>query len=985
MISIRHLHKYFNKGAQNEIHVLNDLNLELPEKGMVAIFGRSGCGKTTLLNVIGGLDGYASGSLTLEGRSIKAEADTLRNSHMGYIFQNYNLHKTETCYSNVAAALRLCGMTDEGEIETRVIAALTNVGMEKYKNRTPDTLSGGQQQRIAIARAIVKNPRIILADEPTGNLDEANTVMIMDLLKAIAKDHLVILVTHEANLVDHYCDTVIELTDGRVTNIRENDSADGFAARDKNDIYLGELEKTSASTDTALIECYGDKPETPVKLTVIHKDGKIYLKIDTPKVQILDDTSEIKLRRGVFVENKKENRVSEAIDMSALPPITGKRFGKLFTLRSSLKSGFRANFKKGKKGKTALFIAMISFAMVLVMMTAIFGTSIGTLLEADKSYNHNVFYLYTPEGWISDRLLDAYEKGEHGIDGINMTQQIPYYNPVTQLSFTTGYFETYEGGWRDYNFSANGVFLDSSLIKGKTPLAGTTELAEAGDAIITTAVADELLSKSTYSYLEDYADLIGMRARYYTVANNGIRIVGVVESEEKAFYLSPVTMANISMEETRLITFDHPDAESLKAGETVLFVKNAEELKSYPKAGDTVTLRGKTFTVKNLVAFWHDYPTWLKENGIKKQSMEDFFAQKMKEAYPDLTREDPEYEAKFREVRGNTVYLWYDHYAAEFDRFLDEFRTFQPENFEVWLAAEKDILPAKFLYFSCDMLEGAEVHEWPEGYYRALRFKAEKGRYPTYEEALKLNEKGIGYYEDLEEYMKLYQEEFYKFHQSGNPYSYQFIVSKEDYISLSKRVGNTYTPNEGGEYYGYSFSVIHSSDPEKTEAFLKETFSTLPDFDSQSPALLTPTDVYNNLIAEELVAVISGLVTMAVILVLLSICMYFIMRSSLMNRIKEVGIWRAIGVSKKNLVFRFFVEATLLTTLTVLIGYLAASAFIYLCMSISAAVSTLFFYPTWLALTVLAVLYGICTLCGVAPILSLLRKTPAQILAKYDI
>ena len=230
MIRIDHLNKYFNKGKQNEIHVINDISLELPERGMVAVFGRSGCGKTTLLNVIGGLDRFSGGTLTVDGQNIREDTDTLRNREMGYIFQNYNLNKGESCYDNVADALRLLDFPEGWQMRERVEAALANVGMENFANRTPDTLSGGQQQRIAIARAIVKNPRIILADEPTGNLDEANTLLVMDLLKEIARDHLVLLVTHEAELVDHYCDTVIELSDGKVVNVRNNTNAGGLRA-----------------------------------------------------------------------------------------------------------------------------------------------------------------------------------------------------------------------------------------------------------------------------------------------------------------------------------------------------------------------------------------------------------------------------------------------------------------------------------------------------------------------------------------------------------------------------------------------------------------------------------------------------------------------------------------------------------------------------------------------------------------------------------
>ena len=119
MISIKNLNKFYNRGKQNQIHVINDVTLDLPERGMTAIFGKSGCGKTTLLNVIGGLDGFSDGSLTIEGRSVAKNTDEIRNKYIGYIFQNYNLSASESCYDNVASALRLCGMRDEEEIERR--------------------------------------------------------------------------------------------------------------------------------------------------------------------------------------------------------------------------------------------------------------------------------------------------------------------------------------------------------------------------------------------------------------------------------------------------------------------------------------------------------------------------------------------------------------------------------------------------------------------------------------------------------------------------------------------------------------------------------------------------------------------------------------------------------------------------------------------------------------------------------------------------
>jgi ABC-type lipoprotein export system ATPase subunit len=223
MIRLSNVNKYFFKGKQNEIHVINDISLELPQKGMVALFGQSGCGKTTLLNVIGGLDGIKSGSIEIDGKDIRKNTDDLRNRYIGYIFQNYNLNLKVTNYENVAESLRLCGMEDEETISERVYAALANVGMEKFANRMPDTLSGGQKQRIAIARAIVKNPAIILADEPTGNLDSHSSAEILEILKGLHDEgHTVIIITHDPTIAAK-AERIIHIMDGEIYKDEKNE------------------------------------------------------------------------------------------------------------------------------------------------------------------------------------------------------------------------------------------------------------------------------------------------------------------------------------------------------------------------------------------------------------------------------------------------------------------------------------------------------------------------------------------------------------------------------------------------------------------------------------------------------------------------------------------------------------------------------------------------------------------------------------------
>ena len=354
IVRIHNAHKYYNRGKSNEIHVMNNVNLELPEAGMVAVFGRSGCGKTTLLTTVGGLDSIAKGSIEIFGQNIRRNTDTLRNKYVGYIFQNYNLNERETVFENVAAALRLCGMEDAAEIRTRTMAALRNVDMEKYRDRTPDTLSGGQQQRVAIARALVKSPAIILADEPTGNLDEENTVLVMDILKELSRTRLVLLVTHEADLVDHYCDRVIEIVDGRVAGDRTNREANGYVQRSKNDIYLGELKKQTTSTPGATVEYYGEAGQE-ITLRLVNYGGRLYLKSSDPTVMLLDDRSEVQLVEGVFNETPTEEaKPRRTLDLSALTPFEGKHFGRLFRFRNALAAAWRENFSARKKAGRVL-------------------------------------------------------------------------------------------------------------------------------------------------------------------------------------------------------------------------------------------------------------------------------------------------------------------------------------------------------------------------------------------------------------------------------------------------------------------------------------------------------------------------------------------------------------------------------------------------------------------------------------------------------
>ena len=215
-IKVENIVKVFNKRSRNANQVLKGVSFELPEKGLVAIYGKSGSGKTTLLNIIGGLDKQDGGKIYIDGECTNGKADKIRNEKIGFIFQNYYLEKGYTLTEILRNQLKIAGFHDEEEIKRRAENALKLVDMERYKNKQGNALSGGQQQRVAIARALVKGGDIILADEPTGNLDAENTVKVMDILKEISRTKLVVIVTHEISLIQRYADSHIKIVDGQL-------------------------------------------------------------------------------------------------------------------------------------------------------------------------------------------------------------------------------------------------------------------------------------------------------------------------------------------------------------------------------------------------------------------------------------------------------------------------------------------------------------------------------------------------------------------------------------------------------------------------------------------------------------------------------------------------------------------------------------------------------------------------------------------------
>ena len=257
MLRLINIKKNYVMKYQEPVRALRGISLNFRRNEFVAILGPSGCGKTTMLNIIGGLDRYTDGDLVIKNKSTKnysdRDWDTYRNHSVGFVFQAYNLIGHQTVCKNVELALTIAGVSPK-ERKERAYAALEKVGLKGMEKKRPNQLSGGQMQRVAIARALVNNPEILLADEPTGALDSETSVQIMDLLKEVAKDRLVIMVTHNPDLAEKYATRIVNMFDGQITG-DSNPYSEKEEAKEKHDeveeVNKGSKKKSSMSFVTA--------------------------------------------------------------------------------------------------------------------------------------------------------------------------------------------------------------------------------------------------------------------------------------------------------------------------------------------------------------------------------------------------------------------------------------------------------------------------------------------------------------------------------------------------------------------------------------------------------------------------------------------------------------------------------------------------------------------------------------------------------------
>ena len=519
MIKLTNLNKYYNKKKNNEIHVINDVNLTLPDTGLITFLGQSGSGKTTLLNVGGGLE-KARGVIEYDDVEVKkyriSKVDKIRREKISYIFQNYNLLLSETVYDNLRIALYAINITDENEVNKRAEYALKMVGMYKYRKKLASALSGGQMQRVAIARCLIKSSSVIIADEPTGNLDSKNSLEIMNILKKISKTALVLLVTHDKGLAEYFSDSIVEISDGKVVNERDTSTDGAYVNASDNNIYLHDLNKVEDNTDNSNVTYYFEKENKKLQFTIVEHNNCFYLQSNV-KIKLLEETN-FKLVDASIKDEQEIVKEDFEFDTTHFSNNVRNTSFRLFL--AQVKDSFINFFKRRKRTK---FFHMAMFLIgIIVAFVNISYASYNYINTSSISYDKSVYKL----------------KGIYNYDNVENVLKVAKTNGyIDELYNSNDYvvFKYTKNFYQTKSTSLSIYFFNTNLIQSDTIIAG--RMAEnVNEIVLSKKVADKILKDIDKN--AGYEILINnyISKSYVYESSNKVQIVGIVDRDAYAAY-----------------------------------------------------------------------------------------------------------------------------------------------------------------------------------------------------------------------------------------------------------------------------------------------------------------------------------------------------------------------------------------------------------------------------------------------------------------
>lgn len=566
MIRVEHLNKTYDAGHRHANHVLRDMSFTLPDTGFVCIVGASGCGKTSLLNAVGGLDSFDNGTISTgsvtASRYGTSELEAERNNSFGYIFQNYYLLSDHSVAYNVYLGLHALSLTHKEKL-TRVREALKAVGMERYTRRIVSDLSGGQQQRVAIARALARRPRVIFADEPTGNLDEKNTINICTLLHRISRTSLVVMVTHEENIARFFADRIITVSEGRITGDSESWERGTLRAAGS-ELYAGDYEEETTQTEQLKLRVLREKDAAPVELTVAILKDRVILKLDDERTVSCSTCGE----EPVIVEGKRPELHLEAVDneptmtddvttQQANPPA---RAGKGLTWRMMMDEAARLLRGKGLRSvSTWIFLAAMTVLTTFIVSDYLTVSSIDPhdfiitdshILQLNFERGPNLGKTETSVVSPVTDFLKTLESS--GLDYDLLPPVSSTLNYSTDVYIQMG---TIHQKFSGFSHALIDRLDENKLIYGRMPEASN-------EIVVDRWVLDDFLSGNgiLQSSIPDITDLLGTTLSY-TKLSYAPTIVGICDCGDPTIYLTKTAYASIGRGGKGVITLSELQAQ----------------------------------------------------------------------------------------------------------------------------------------------------------------------------------------------------------------------------------------------------------------------------------------------------------------------------------------------------------------------------------------------------------------------------------------
>lgn len=910
MIKIKNLNKYYNKNKPNEIHVINNTNLEIESPGLVTFLGSSGAGKSTLLHVIGGLD-KARGDVIYDNininKSRSSVIDSYRNKHIGYIFQNYNLLPNLTVYENLKIQLELINIHDKETIDRKINECLKIVGLEKYKRRKITALSGGQQQRVSIARALVKGAEVIIADEPTGNLDSKNSIEILNILKVLSKKYLIILVTHDINLAMHYSDRVIKIKDGMIIEDIVNKNNNSLLHIDSNALYLNNYQKNSITEANNKVEIYSKNNEK-LNFRIVIENDAIYIENNNNlPIRVLNENTD----RYIIEETPKEDIIDEntILNLDYIQAEKPKMKDVFINLFRDIKKSFTNIFNGSIKTKL-LYISF--FVIGVILCFCLNSLSISTTLS-------NNLLDETPKGAIRVDLKNATEDSKYGIT-FNNEELLEILQDNNKINGAVDYIENCYLRFKVIANRTTAINLSKKcFITTPKTYNGDDTVLKNNEIIISNSIANQILAYTKSYNINTYEELIDKEfyvnlTGYY---QGDMVIKDVIETYDYTFLVSDYVYFSNSKGSYTYASYDL----------NYLWDQNNTYFDYYlpieiPK-GDILSYDYKVPDVlisKNLV-----------NNFIRIDRFLSTHEQTVWETASDLFN----VVGAIDEEGFNIVFRT----QADYEKFIDSS-----------MVASNSFLP-----------------------YRSYDINLVEGRLPVNDNEVILP--------NTSKYLNSYP--------IGSTYSYysdKFKLEVVGYFELNfpKNLSQIYT-NYNTAYQIKSLDIfqkllskspkeiyLYTDDTEELSTYFGEIGYTAADAEEEV--------LQQNIIAKMNASKVAIIVSLSIIVVMI-LFIFFINRSKMLQNIYELGVLRALGAKKTRLYKQYAIDSIIVSTFTVVLGFSLMYIFTKNANNFVPGIAVDF---KWFLLSILGI-YVIMISASLLPIYLLLRKTPIEIINKYDI